>query len=360
MIKSAYIHIPFCASICAYCDFCKLLYHEEWVHKYLHALACEIKSNYRGEKIKTLYIGGGTPSSLSISELESLLEICKCFNLDNDYEYTVEANIENIDEAKAKLLKSYGVNRISIGVQSFNDAMLKKIKRNHSKVEVINKITMLKKYFSNINVDLMYALPGEDMDILKEDIADILFLDIPHISTYSLILEPNTEFYIKKVKPISEDLDFEMYTYIEDTLLKRGYKHYETSNYSLEGYESKHNLTYWDNKEYYGFGLGACGYIANVRYENTRSLNHYLKGKYLLNKEVLNSLEDMQNYMILGLRKTKGVSMEEFKDRYHKEIEDVFDIKDLLRDGKLEINDGYLAISHDYIYLANEILINFI
>ena len=205
MIKSAYIHIPFCASICAYCDFCKLLYHEEWVHKYLHALACEIKSNYRGEKIKTLYIGGGTPSSLSVSELESLLEICKCFNLDNDYEYTVEANIENIDEAKAKLLKRYGVNRISIGVESFDEENLKLMNRHMDYQNLSNTLDLLRKNgINNINLDLMYALPNEEFKTLKKDLKKILKLKPTHISTYSLILEEHTKLYLK-VKDYSKE-----------------------------------------------------------------------------------------------------------------------------------------------------------
>jgi len=360
MTKSVYIHIPFCVSICSYCDFCKLLYNKEWIDKYLNALESEINSKYKKEELKTLYIGGGTPSSLSVKELERLLEICKVFKLEDNYEFTVEVNIESIDEEKAKLMKSYGVNRISLGVETFNDNLLKVIKRHHTKDEVFKKIMMLKKYFDNINVDLMYALPNEDMDILKEDINYLLELDVPHISTYSLILEPHTELYIKKYEYIDEDLDYEMYKYIEMMLEKQGYKHYETSNYSKLDYESKHNLTYWDNLEYYGFGLGASGYIDNIRYENTRSLTHYLKGEYVLESNYLEKLEDMENFIILGLRKLDGISLQVFEERYNKKLEEVFNIKKLLEQDKIEIIDGYLRIKKDYIYLSNDVLINFI
>ena len=360
MVKSAYIHIPFCKHICAYCDFCKLFYNPKWVKDYLHALDKEIKTNYRNEELETIYIGGGTPSSLSYEELERLLKIVDTFKKNSNYEYTVEVNIENIDEDKAVLLKKHGVNRISIGVETFNSRLLKIIERKHDKEMVFSKISMLKKYFDNINIDLMYALPSETLEDLKQDLKYFLSLDLPHISLYSLIIEPHTKFGVQKMEYIDEDLDYEMYKYLKEILEKNGYIHYETSNYAKEGYFSSHNLTYWDNLEYYGFGLGASGYLDNKRYENTRSINKYLEGKYLMSCHVLDELEDMQNFVILGLRKIKGISLLEFEKRYHKKLENVFDIKDMLKESKLKIEDDHLFISDEYVYLANEILINFI
>ena len=355
---SIYIHIPFCKSICSYCDFCKFYYNEKWVDKYLIALEKEITSRYNNELIDTIYIGGGTPTSLNINQLKKLLQLTKLFNF-KTIEFTVETNVD-LDLTKIKLLKKYGVNRISIGVQTVNQKHLKFLNRNHTKEEVINLVNQLKKYDFNINIDLMYGMPNQTLAELENDLDFILSLDVNHISTYSLIIEPHTKIYIDNVTNIDEDLDYEMYKYLKEILEKNGYIHYETSNYAKEGYFSSHNLTYWDNLEYYGFGLGASGYLDNKRYENTRSINKYLEGKYLMSCHVLDELEDMQNFVILGLRKIKGISLLEFEKRYHKKLENVFDIKDMLKESKLKIEDDYLFISDEYVYLANEILINFI
>ena len=360
MVKSAYIHIPFCESICAYCDFCKFLYNNEWVDRYLKELKKEIELNYKGEDLKTIYIGGGTPSSLNLKQLKLLLDICSVFKKTKNYEYTVEVNIENINEEKAILLKEYGVNRISVGVETFNSKLLKVIERSHTKDMVLSKILMLKQYFNNINIDLMYALPNETLSDVKSDLASFLSLDVPHISLYSLIIEQHTKFSVKKIEYIDEDLDYEMYKYINKVLKENGYIHYETSNYAKDGFQSMHNLTYWHNLEYYGFGIGASGYLNNVRYENTHSINNYLSGNYVMDSHELSKLESMQNFVILGLRMIEGISLSEFKERYNQDLEDVFEIREMLEDGRLEINNNRLFINDKYTYLANEILINFI
>ena len=360
MVKSAYIHIPFCESICAYCDFCKFLYNNEWVDRYLKELKKEIELNYKGEDLKTIYIGGGTPSSLNLKQLKLLLDICSVFKKTKNYEYTVEVNIENINEEKAILLKEYGVNRLSVGVETFNSKLLKVIERRHTKDMVLSKVLMLKKYFDNINIDLMYALPNETLSDVKSDLASFLSLDVPHISLYSLIIEQHTKFSVKKIEYIDEDLDYEMYKYINKVLKENGYIHYETSNYAKDGFQSMHNLTYWHNLEYYGFGIGASGYLNNVRYENTHSINNYLSGNYVMDSHELSKLESMQNFVILGLRMIEGISLSEFKERYNQDLEDVFEIREMLEDGRLEINNNRLFINDKYTYLANEILINFI
>ena len=359
MIKSAYIHIPFCETICAYCDFCKFYYQKEWVSPYLKALKKEIETSYQNEVLDTLYVGGGTPSSLSLEELKELLEILKQFRMSKHIEYTMECNIENLTKEKLMLMKEYGVNRLSIGVQTFQKDALKLIERNHTKEEVFEKMKWAKEIgFTNINVDLMYALPKETIQDLKNDLDIFLKLDIPHISTYSLIIEPHTKF--SNLKPISEDLDYEMYQLIEHTLEKKGYDHYETSNYGKKGYFSKHNLTYWNNEEYYGFGVGASGYVRGVRYDNTRNLTAYLKENFIKESHELGKLETMQNEMILGLRKLKGVSKKKFFQKYKEEIEDVFDIKEPLKNGMLVFKNGYYYIPKKYQYVANEVLVYFI
>ena len=212
-----YIHIPFCTRICTYCDFCKMLYNSKYVDKYLDSLQKEIKARYNGETVKTIYIGGGTPSSLSVLELDKLLSIVSIFNLDDDYEYTVECNIESIDIDKINLFKSYGINRISFGVESFDKDIQKVLGRSHDEDMIFDNIYMTKKYFKNINIDLIYGV-NDNIEIVKSDIAKFLELGISHISCYSLILEEHTKLFIDKHDYIDEGIDSEMYKYIKDTL----------------------------------------------------------------------------------------------------------------------------------------------
>ena len=277
---SIYIHIPFCNSICTYCDFCKIFYDKKYINDYLNNLEQEIKVRYKSEIVNTIFIGGGTPSSLDDEELIRLMNIIEIFKLNDNYEFTVECNIESITENKLKIMKKYGVNRISIGVESFDNSIIILLGRNHTKKDVYNKMKIVKRYFSNINIDLIYAA-YDDINILKSDIDCFLKLDIPHISTYSLIIEDNTMLKINGMKNIDEDIDYEMYKYIEDTLEKNDYIHYEISNYAKNGYQSKHNLVYWNNEEYYGFGLSSTSYINNERITNTKNLRKYLNGEYL-------------------------------------------------------------------------------
>ena len=360
-MKSVYIHIPFCDTICSYCDFCKFIKNDEWIDKYLGELENEIKLKYKGEFIKTLYIGGGTPSCLSVSQLEKLFDIVKIINKNSNIEFTFECNIESLDEEKLKLLYLNGVNRLSIGVQTFNKKYLSYLNRNHTKEEVINKIELAKQIgFNNINIDLIYALPNQTLKELDSDIDSFLNLDINHISTYSLILESNTKLYIDGEKNIDEDLDYNMYKLICDKLKNNGYNHYEISNFSKKGYESKHNLVYWNNEEYYGFGLGASGYINGIRYENTRSFNNYILGKYVSSSHKLSKREKLENEFILGFRKIDGIDKKSFKEKYNININDIEVINKLLKENKLLENKKSIYINLDYIYVSNDILLEFI
>lgn len=358
--RAVYIHIPFCKTICSYCDFCKMYYSTTMVAPYLEALEQEINKYYQGEKIKTIYIGGGTPSSLNIDELNKLFKIIDIFDKDNEYELTFECN-PDITLDKIELLVKNGVNRISMGVQTSHDKYLQFLNRNHRKEQVQEVINNIKNSgINNINVDLMYAFPNQTLEELKEDLDFFLKLNVPHISTYSLMIEPHTLLGINNTQPIDEDLDYEMYHLIEETLEQQGFVHYEVSNYSKKGYESKHNLTYWNNLEYYGFGLGASGYIDNVRYENTRSLTKYKTGHYLLESHTLNCKETLENAFILGLRKLDGISIKEFNERYNLNVQDLVVVKQLLQEGKLKQVDDRIFIPKDKIYISNTILIDFI
>ena len=359
MVKSAYIHIPFCNNICSYCDFCKLLYNKNFVKKYLDALEKEIINNYNNEILDTIYVGGGTPSSLSVSELNKLFSIIKIFKLSKEYEFTFEVNIEDITEEKLEILKGNKVNRLSIGIESFNDKYLKYLGRNYTSDIINEKVELAKKYFDNINVDLMYALKNESLDDLEEDIDKILKLDIKHISCYSLIIEKNTKLYIDNTKYISDDLDSDMYDLI-DKKLENKYHRYEVSNYSITSYESRHNLTYWKNNEYYGFGLGAAGYIDNIRYTNTRNLSKYISGSYERQEEVLTKEDKIKYEFILGLRLTSGINKDNFNKKYGININEIEIIKELINKGLLIDDKINIYVPKKYFYVLNDILVNFV
>ena len=360
-MKSCYIHIPFCDNICTYCDFCKLKYNEDWVNRYLDSLENEIRNYYKGEKIRTLYIGGGTPSVLNIDELNRLFEIISLLNLEELEEYTFECNIESITNEKLILLKKNNVNRLSIGVQTFNPKFIKLLGRKHNIDEVFDKIEMAKMIgFNNINVDIMYALPNETMEDLESDVDNILKLNVEHISCYSLMIEENTKLFIDKVKPIDEDIDYEMFKYIEKRLNNREYIHYEVSNYSKKGYESKHNLTYWNNDYYYGFGLSSSGYLDNYRYDNTRNLNKYLNHDYIDNITKISEDDRLKYELILGFRKLNGINKKKFEEKFNKSIYEVPNINELLSNGMLVEDEDNIFISDEWIYKSNEILMRFV
>ena len=360
-MKSVYIHIPFCSDMCSYCDFCKMYYNNDWVNSYLDALEKEIKTYYKGEKIKTLYIGGGTPSVLTIEELNRLFEIVNLLDLSEVIEFTLECNIESITNEKLILFKKNNVNRLSIGIQTFNEKYIKLLNRKHTKEEAEEKIQMAKMIgFDSINVDLMYALPDETLEELQSDVDEMLKLNVEHISCYSLMIEKNTKLFIDNIKSVDEDTDYEMYKYIEDRLKNREYDHYEISNYSKLGYESKHNMTYWNNDYYYGFGLGASGYLENYRYDNTKNLSKYLEGYYIDNINKIDEEDRIKYELILGFRKLKGINKEEFKNKYNKELNEIDEIKELLKDEMLKEDDEYIYIPDEYIYKSNEILLKFV
>ena len=233
--------------------------------------------------------------------------------------------------------------------------------RNCTFKEAKTKIELARNIgFKNINLDLMYAIPNENLKILNKDLSLILKLKPEHISTYSLIIEKNTLVGLNKIKPIEEEHDLKMYELICKKLKKKGYEHYEISNFAKKGYESKHNLTYWHNEEYYGFGCGASGYVAAIRYENTKSLTEYLKGNFVSSKSLMSKVDNMENELILGFRLLKGINLETFYDKFEENMQNIFPIKPLIKTGDLIYKDGYVFINPKKLYVMNEILIKLI
>ena len=330
-VKSLYIHIPFCNKICDYCDFTKLQYFRNFAVKYLEALKKELDS-YPIKDLKTIYVGGGTPTALEDDLFDELLKIIDKYT-SGVSEYTFEANTESLSINKIKLLKSHGVNRVSLGVQTTDDQILKAINRDHSFEQVKEAIKNLKEAgIDNINVDLILGLPHTSEKILKKDLENILSLDIKHVSCYGLTVNPHTVLFNKGFKEPEGDVLRAYYDIVEETLVKNGFIHYEVSNWAKPGYQSEHNLTYWRNEQYFGCGLGASGYFGGIRYKNTVNLTEYLDGKFVSEKEQVTKEDKLTYQIMLNLRTIEGLDIAFVKDKT-KEI-DAF-IKDgfLVKEG---------------------------
>ena len=368
---SAYVHIPFCTQICYYCDFSKVFIKNQPVDSYLEHLIEEYDS-YDIKKLRTLYIGGGTPTALSAPQLAFLLEkLTDKLDLSYLEELTIEANPGDLDQEKIAVLKSSPVNRVSLGVQTFNDRMLKQIGRSHLEKDIYENIANLKKAgFDNISIDLIYALPKQTMEDVKSNVAKAIALDIPHMSLYSLILENHTVFMNRmrrgKLPLPKEDLEAEMFEYIIAELEKAGFEHYEISNFSKPGFESRHNLMYWDNAEYYGIGAGASGYVDGVRYKNHGPIRHYLQaveaGNARVQEEVLTLKEKMEEEMFLGLRKKSGVSKKRFEEKFGLSFEDQYGsvVSELTEQGLLVPDRDIVRMTKQGLFLGDTVAEKFI
>ena len=368
---SAYVHIPFCTQICYYCDFSKVFIKNQPVDSYLEHLLEEFQS-YDIQKLRTLYIGGGTPTALSASQLEVLLNgLTKNLDLSALEELTIEANPGDLDADKIAVLKNSAVNRVSLGVQTFDDKMLKKIGRSHLEKDIYENIDRLKLAgFDNISIDLIYALPGQTMEQVKDNVAKAIGLDIPHMSLYSLILENHTVFMNRmrrgKLPLPKEELEAEMFEYIIAELEKSGFEHYEISNFSKPGFESRHNLMYWDNAEYYGIGAGASGYVNGVRYKNHGPIRHYLtaveEGNARITEEHLSQKEQMEEEMFLGLRKKSGVSMTRFEEKFGRPFEGLYGeiVRDLVQQGLMQIEGDRVRMTKRGLFLGDTVAERFI
>ncbi|MET3699301.1 anaerobic coproporphyrinogen III oxidase [Bacillus oleivorans] len=377
MVQSAYIHIPFCHQICHYCDFNKFFIQNQPVEDYVASLSREIDltlENYPVQQpLKTIYVGGGTPTALNVSQLSQLLvTIERRLPLAESGEFTFEANPEDLTEEKLWLLKKHGVNRLSIGVQTFDDVVLEAIGRTHRTDEVLKGIELAKSIgFENMSIDLMYALPKQTLDSVKKSVNIALGLGIPHLSLYSLIVEPKTVFYNLmrkgKLKLPNQDTEADMYDYIIDALNRNRYIQYEISNFALEGYESKHNITYWDNEQYYGFGAGAHSYVAGIRRGNIGPLKKYMsyikEGKLpVIEENKLSKLEQIEEQLFLGLRKTAGVNLAQFEQKFGEKLESIYDrqIRDLAEKELVELTDDFIRLTKKGRFLGNEVFQAFI
>lgn len=359
-----YIHIPFCKQICSYCDFPKMVANISSYKSYFEALFNELDLKLKDiSKIDTIYIGGGTPNLLPLEMLEELFKKIEKY-LEMSLETTIECNPDLITKEQVDLFKKYHINRVSMGVETTNSNILSLLRRTHKKEDILKAIDLLRENnINNINLDFIFGLPFETKEDLINDLDFYFSLNLPHASFYSLILEDKTILSYKlKNKEINlpEDDDIaSMYDYINKRMKDMGYIHYEVSNYCKEGYESKHNLLYWNQMEYIGCGMGGAGYFNSYRYSNYKTLKNYIN---LMEEDriYIDFEEKKKEYLLLGLRKLKGVSISQYKERFNSSMFDDFNLKKYLDTGLLKIENDFLYIPEDKMFISNQVLTEFV
>ncbi len=368
MGKGLYVHIPFCIQKCRYCDFISFCRSEKYFDEYIKMLLVE-SEEYKNEIIDSIFIGGGTPTVFSAIQLSRLLQGLKTtFNITDDAEFTIESNPKTLDNEKLDVLKNAGVNRISIGVQSFCDEELTAIGRIHSSSDAIKTAEMINKTKSfNLNVDLMLALPRQTEKSLMNTLKTAISLNPSHLSCYSLIIEEGTPLYDDyksgRFEYPDDDFDRKMYRMTVDYLHEHGYNRYEISNFSKKGHECRHNLKYWNCDEYIGIGVAAHSYIGNIRSFNTSDLTQYLKGSFHeADKTILSDSDKISEYIIMRLRLSEGVSENEFYKRFNKRFPNMFtgQINKLIGAGLMEKSNGFYRLTDYGIDLSNTAMCEFV
>lgn len=378
MIRGVYIHIPFCHQICHYCDFNKFYFKNQPVDAYIEALGEEMrlwtmKHPESFQQIETIFLGGGTPTALSSEQLTRLIELIRMYiPMNNVTEFTSEANPDELSVAKLRVLFDGAVNRLSMGVQSFDEGLLKKLGRTHSNEHVFETIRQAKAVgFQNISIDLMYGLPGQTMEQWQHTLQQAFALNLPHYSAYSLLVEPKTIFYNEyakgRLRLTTEDLEGDMYEVLMTEMEHAGLVQYEISNFSKPSFSSIHNTIYWDNDEYAGFGAGAHGYVNGVRYANHGPLKKYMdalqQGQLpIIEQHVVTVQERIEEQMFLGLRKVAGVTFTEFEKKYDQSLQQYYakTIEKLCKDGLLEVDDIGIRLTREGRFIGNEVFQQFL
>ncbi|EGS9998357.1 oxygen-independent coproporphyrinogen III oxidase [Clostridium perfringens] len=372
---SLYIHIPFCAQKCLYCDFPSFARKDHLRKAYIEALNKEIislREKHNNLEINTIFIGGGTPSVLEADELECLLKEVAKLNMAKEIEYSMECNPGNLTEEKLEVMKKYGVNRISMGLQAKQDNLLKGLGRIHNYKTFKENFLLAKKVgFNNINVDLMFGLPNQRLNEWEETLREIISLEPAHISAYSLIIEEGTAFYNlyenDKLKLPTEEEERKMYHLAKKILEENGFNQYEISNYAKEGKECRHNLAYWNMDNWIGVGSAAASYINGKRIKNISSVEEYInsineKGEAV--EEIINNSknDNMEEFMFMGLRKINGIDENEFKNRFSMNINDVYGeiLNKYIGEGLLIRESGRIFLSEKGIEISNIIMADFL
>ena len=372
-----YIHIPFCKQKCYYCDFISYSNKCDEIPEYIRSLIKEIDEfDFKNYKVTTIYFGGGTPSYIDSDYIKQILAKINEKIQYKNAEITIEVNPGTVTEKKLKDYIEAGINRISIGLQSTKNQLLKQIGRIHTYEEFLDTYNLAKKVgFKNINIDLMLGLPNQSIEDLKESLEKIVTLNPNHISVYSLIIEEGTPISKLleegKIQLPEEDEERRMYWYVKNFLELNGYNHYEISNFSKKGEESKHNMNCWNQKEYVGFGVAAHSYINGVRYSNTEKIEKYIENIQRLHntKEAIYEIHEKQTikdkqkeYMLLGLRKIEGVSIAKFKEKFVENPIFLFrkELDILSKENLLEIDGDKIRLTIKGLDLANQVWEEFV
>ena len=359
-----YIHIPFCKKKCEYCDFISYSNKNNFIEQYIENLKKEIIKNSKKAKeytVTTIYIGGGTPSYINSSFIVQIIEVIKeNYNVEKNAEITIEVNPGTVTIDKLEDYKKAGINRLSIGLQETNNSLLKLIGRIHTYEDFLETFKLARKVgFDNINVDLMIGLPEQTIANVASSLNKIIDLNPEHISVYSLIVEEGTAIEKKinngELKLPEEEKERQEYWKVKEKLEETGYKHYEISNFAKKGYESKHNLNCWYQKEYLGFGTAAHSYFKNTRYSNVENLEEYIKGKEYIIHETQNEEDKQKEYMLLGLRKIEGVKISEFKNKFQNNPIIIYkkELNKLVEEDLLEVDLDNIRLTKKGIDLAN-------
>jgi oxygen-independent coproporphyrinogen-3 oxidase len=325
---------------------------------YVHAVIEEI-NRYQITEVDTIFFGGGTPTALNDHELEILLKKVSPL-LSKGGEFSVECNFESTKESKLKLMKQYGVNRLSFGVQTFKESALKSLNRHHSQEDIIQGIALAKSVgFQHINIDLIYDLPNISDDDLQDDLKQFVALDVDHIATYALTIHPHTVFGIQKVPQATDDVSRRHYELIESFLSQHGYHRYEVSNFARDGHYARHNLTYWRNQPYYGIGLGASGYLNNVRYINTKNIRKYMQHQFIDQEEVIDLATQEFEYLMLNLRLTEGFLIQEFNALFPIPFMDAYRsiVPQLVERKLMIITDDYVRLTFEGTMLLDYVVV---
>jgi oxygen-independent coproporphyrinogen-3 oxidase len=368
---SIYIHVPFCRRRCIYCDFLSFSGQDELIGDYVAALCADIAAfgaNFRDYCVETVFFGGGTPSLLSIAQLDEILAaLRRHFNLSPEVCISIEANPETVDKAYLAALRKLGFERLSFGVQSFNDGHLKAIGRLHRAKTAINAINSAHSVgFKDINIDLIFALPNQNLKDFKIDLEIAVSLPITHISCYALTIEDGTPLSANQTLLDTlpgENQDRAMYALAKQKLTEAGFAHYEISNWAKPGYKCRHNLGYWTGRQYLGLGLGASSYFNNKRFKKTDDLKAYISGDFgLILLETLSPQAQMAEFVILGLRLTGGISSKTFKDRFNQDIFTIHGhiLNKFLNNNLLTQKGDKIALTAKGIDLSNTVFAEFL
>jgi len=370
--RAVYVHVPFCFHRCGYCDFTLVADRDDLIPAWLAGMRQELSRLDRVYSVDTLFVGGGTPTHLSCDQLQKLFElIFSKFELANGAEVSIEANPDGLDSNRLNTLAEVGVNRLSLGVQSFDGDVLKTLERQHDRSEAIEVVHRAAEYFGNVSLDLIFGVPGMSLETWLESLAIAKSLPLQHVSTYGLTFEKGTDFFSRMksggLVAMPDELERDMYAAAMRDLAEAGFRHYEISNFAKPGHECRHNQVYWAAEEYFAFGPGAARYVNGIRSTNARSVvrwvNHWNQGRPVFQEvEQLSREEKMREAVFLGLRLNDGISLDAFQQRYGRSLNSIEPaaLEQHLSAGLLEIADGSLRLTQEGRFLADTVVSDFL